>query len=107
MSVPVGPEPGSLLRQAQAGDGAALGAALDQYRHYQAVLVRLNLGRRLQGKVDASDLVQETFLRAHQHFAQFRGATEKEFLNLYWSSVNRRFAFGELARKVGWLPITL
>jgi RNA polymerase sigma-70 factor, ECF subfamily len=45
------------------------------------VLVRLTLGRRLQGKVDASDLVQETFLRAHQHFAQFRGATDKEFLS--------------------------
>jgi RNA polymerase sigma-70 factor (ECF subfamily) len=36
------------------------------------------IGRRLQGKLDASDLVQETFLEAHRDFAAFRGATEAE-----------------------------
>jgi RNA polymerase sigma-70 factor (ECF subfamily) len=34
----------------------------------------------LQGKVDASDLVQEAFLGAYRDFPQFRGKTEQEFL---------------------------
>jgi RNA polymerase sigma-70 factor (ECF subfamily) len=67
-----------LLRQAKAGDGVALGNLLEQYRSYLGLLARLQITRRLQGKVDAADLVQETFLEAHQSFARFRGTTEKE-----------------------------
>jgi RNA polymerase sigma-70 factor (ECF subfamily) len=78
MSSGTGPDPGELLRLARAGDGQALGQLLEAYRAYLALLARLQLGRRLPGKVSASDLVQETFLRAHRDFAQFRGATEKE-----------------------------
>src|SRR5262245_11088886 len=69
-----------LLRQAKAGDGVALGNLLEQYRSYLGLLARLQITRRLQGKVDAADLVQETFLEAHQSFARFRGTTEKELV---------------------------
>lgn len=31
--------------------------------------------------MDAADLVQETFLKAHRHFVQFRGMTEREFIS--------------------------
>jgi RNA polymerase sigma-70 factor (ECF subfamily) len=48
------------------------------YRNYLELLARMHIGRRLQGKVDAADLVQETFLAAHRDFAQFRGTTEGE-----------------------------
>jgi RNA polymerase sigma-70 factor (ECF subfamily) len=34
----------------------------------------------LQGKADASDIVQETFLDAHRGFARFAGGTEAELL---------------------------
>ncbi len=40
----------------------------------------MQIGQRLQGKVDASDVVQETFLEAHQNFPRFRGASEAEFV---------------------------
>jgi RNA polymerase sigma-70 factor (ECF subfamily) len=69
-----------LLQQAKAGDGAALGNLLEQYRSYLDLLARLQITRRLQGKVDAADVVQETFLEAHQSFARFRGTTEKELV---------------------------
>jgi RNA polymerase sigma-70 factor (ECF subfamily) len=72
-----GPE--QLLHQARAGDRSALGRLLDAYRHYVKLLARLQIDRRLQGKVDASDLVQQTFLEAHRDFAQFRGAGEAEW----------------------------
>jgi RNA polymerase sigma-70 factor (ECF subfamily) len=67
-----------LLRQARAGDAEARGRLLEAYRNYLALLARAQVGRRLRGKVDASDLVQEAFLKAHRDFAQFRGATEAE-----------------------------
>src|SRR5262245_38456628 len=51
---------------------------LEDYRPYLLLLARLNVGHRLQGKVDPSDLVQETMLKAHGHREQFRGHTEAE-----------------------------
>lgn len=68
------------LRRARAGDGAALGALMELFRGYLAILARTQIGRRLQGKADPADLVQETFLEAHEHIGRFRGRTEAEFL---------------------------
>jgi RNA polymerase sigma-70 factor (ECF subfamily) len=48
----------------------------EDYRNYLLLLVRLQMGPRLRGKVDASDVVQQTILHAHERRAQFRGATE-------------------------------
>jgi RNA polymerase sigma-70 factor (ECF subfamily) len=67
-----------LLHQARGGDGTALGDLLEQFRNYLKVLARLQLGRGLQSKLDASDLVQEVFLEAHRDFHQFHGLTEAE-----------------------------
>jgi RNA polymerase sigma-70 factor (ECF subfamily) len=72
------PTTACLLPQAHAGDGAALGRLLERYRNYLALLARLQIGRRLQGKLDPADAVQETFLQAYRSFARFRGGTEGE-----------------------------
>lgn len=77
----VDPHPEQLLQQARTGDGSALGRLLELYRHYLTLLARLQISRRLQSKVDAADLVQETFLKAHRHFGQFRGTVEAEFVS--------------------------
>ena len=69
-----------LLPLAKAGHADALGQLLELYRNYLELLARLQIGRRLQSKVDAADLVQETFLDAHASFAEFRGATERELV---------------------------
>ena len=50
------------------------------YRRYLTLLARVQIGQRLQGKVDAADLVQDTFLDAHRNFARFRGASEGELV---------------------------
>lgn len=70
----------NLLSEARAGSDAARGSLLEQYRVYLELLARVELGRRLQTKVDAADLVQETFLEAHRNFALFRGQSEAEFV---------------------------
>lgn len=72
--------PEELLRQARAGSGPALGQLLELYRSYLSLLARLQIGRRLQGKVDPADLVQETFLEAHRNWVQFRGMSEGELV---------------------------
>jgi RNA polymerase sigma-70 factor (ECF subfamily) len=77
----VPPDLDPLLRLAQSGDSHALGQLLERCRNYLTLLARLQVGRRLRGKVDDADLVQETFLTAHRAFAQFRGTTEGEFLS--------------------------
>ena len=71
----------NLLQEARAGDAATLGRLFELYRRYLALLARMQIGQRLQGKVDASDLVQETVLEAHRNFPHFRGATEAQFLS--------------------------
>jgi RNA polymerase sigma-70 factor (ECF subfamily) len=80
MSSDAGPDPEQLLGLARAGSGPALGQLLELYRGYLGLLARLQIGQRLQGKVDAADLVQDTFLEAHRHFAEFRGTVEAELV---------------------------
>ena len=74
-------DPEQLLHLARSGSSPALGRLLELYRNYLALLARLQIGKRLQGKLDPSDLVQETFLEAHRDFVQFRGSSEAEFVN--------------------------
>lgn len=75
------PDPDRFLAAARTGDREARGQLLELYRAYLTLLARLEIDRRLQGKADPADLVQETFLEAHRDFAQFRGNSEKEFLS--------------------------
>jgi RNA polymerase sigma-70 factor, ECF subfamily len=69
-----------LLDLARAGDGAALGQLLERYRSYLSLLARVQIGRRMQGKLDVADVVQETFLEAHRGVGLFRGGSEAQFL---------------------------
>lgn len=54
--------------------------SIEEYRDYLLLLVRLQIGPRLRAKLDASDVVQQTILHAHEGLAQFRGETEGEWL---------------------------
>jgi len=56
------PENDDLLRRAASGDQAALGEVFALYRDRLRQMVRLRLDRRLQGRLDPSDVVQEAYL---------------------------------------------
>jgi RNA polymerase sigma-70 factor (ECF subfamily) len=72
--------PDDMLRDARQGRPEALGRLLDYYRPYLRLLARLHVAARLQKEVDASDVVQETFLDAARDFPRFRGSTDTEFV---------------------------
>jgi len=71
---------GVLLPVARQGDRESIGELLQHYRNYLMLLATTQVERRLQSRISPSDIVQETMLRAHRHFAQFRGKTEQELL---------------------------
>ena len=73
-------DPEEMIALAKRDRTGALGQLLELYRNYLSLLARVQIGRRLQGKIDAADAVQETFLEAHRNFPQFRGTTEGEFV---------------------------
>lgn len=70
----------ALLARGRAGDPAARGELLDQYRNFLHVLARSQIDRNLRARCDASDLVQETLMEAHRDFPGFAGSTEKELV---------------------------
>jgi RNA polymerase sigma-70 factor (ECF subfamily) len=49
---------------------------LDRYRSYLILLARTQLDPRLACRVDASDIVQQTLLEAHEKQGQYRGQTD-------------------------------
>ena len=70
-----------LLRLAATGDGAAWGRLLTEHQDRLRRTVEFRLDRRLQGRVDASDVLQEAYLQATAHRSEyFRNPSAPLFL---------------------------
>jgi RNA polymerase sigma-70 factor (ECF subfamily) len=62
------------------GPPAAPEELFGKFRNYLRFLARLHLDLRLKGKLDPSDVVQQTLLEAYAKRGQFRGHGEGEWL---------------------------
>jgi RNA polymerase sigma-70 factor (ECF subfamily) len=69
-----------LLEDARAGNAAARGELLELYRNYLRLVARSLISSALRVKLEPSDLVQGTFLKAHREFTQFAGRSEPELV---------------------------
>jgi RNA polymerase sigma-70 factor, ECF subfamily len=71
MADSVGDDTNLLLRRALAGDEPALAALFDGHRERLRRMIRLRLDRRLSGRVDSSDVLQEAYLEVHKRLAEY------------------------------------
>src|SRR5207248_9753926 len=72
-------ETDDLLRQAAAGDGDALAALFDRYRKRLRQMIRLRLDRRLQGRVDPSDVLQDAYVDMAEKLPEYAGRAAVPF----------------------------
>jgi RNA polymerase sigma-70 factor, ECF subfamily len=99
--------PDELLDRARGGDQQALAELFTRYRQRLERMVQLRLDRRLQGRVDPSDVLQEAYLDMARRAADFfAGPTLPFFLWLRLLTGQRLLAihrqhFGTKMRDVG------
>lgn len=67
-----------LIRRAQRGDRAAQDRLFDRYRPQLHLQAERKLGRRPVGGLNASDVVQETLLRAYDHLGDMEKSGRPE-----------------------------
>ena len=84
-----------VLRLAKNGDREAIGQILESYRNYLTLLARIQIGLRLQAKVDPDDVVQEAFLDANRQIVHFRGESLEAF-----TAWLRKLLAGQLAQVI-------
>ena len=60
-----------LLERARGGDGGALAELFERHRGRLEQMVRLRLDRRLQGRLDPADVLQEAYLDVARRFPEY------------------------------------
>ncbi len=73
------PDVERLLERALSHDREALGELLEVHRGYLRVLAQRWIDDAVAARIDASDVVQQTFLSAFGKFDRFRGSDPAEF----------------------------
>jgi RNA polymerase sigma-70 factor (ECF subfamily) len=68
-----------LLQRAKAGDAAALGALFAHFRDRLRKMIRLRLDRRLYGRLDPSDVLQEAYFDVARRFPEYAAAPTVSF----------------------------
>ena len=69
-------ETSGLLQRAAAGDEEALRQLFSRYRDRLKRMVHLRLSRRLQGRVDDSDVIQEAYLEISKKLPEYAQAPQ-------------------------------
>jgi RNA polymerase sigma-70 factor (ECF subfamily) len=86
------PTPNQLLEQALQGDRGALGRLLETQRKELHRQAEHQLEGRIAARIDASDVIQQTFLEAYRSFAQFAGQDPRELVAWLRSILDHKVA---------------
>jgi RNA polymerase sigma-70 factor (ECF subfamily) len=86
-----------LLGRAAAGDEAALAALWERHRARLRQMVRLRLDRRLQGRVDPSDVLQDAYLDTAARLPDF--ARERPMPTYLWLRLVTGQRLGQVHRQ--------
>jgi RNA polymerase sigma-70 factor, ECF subfamily len=62
-----------LLDQAKGGDASAVNALMDRHRNSIRQLVRMRLDKRIQNRIDVSDVVQDVLVEANRRLQIYLG----------------------------------
>jgi RNA polymerase sigma-70 factor (ECF subfamily) len=92
MSLSDSTDQGPLLDQARAGDAAAFARLFERYSNVVRMTLRAQISAELRAKVDASDMLQETFLTASKSVAEFTGTNPETFVRWLQVIAARRVA---------------
>jgi RNA polymerase sigma-70 factor (ECF subfamily) len=74
-----GSDEADLLRRAAAGEQQALAELFARYRDRLRKMVRLRLDRRMAGRVDTSDVLQDAYLDVARRFPEYAAAPRVPF----------------------------
>ena len=81
-----------LLSNVSESDPESIVRLLESFRNYLRLLARLQIKPSIQTKVDASDIAQDTIIKALERFSQFRGESEAELAAWLRTILSRRLA---------------
>lgn len=79
--------------------GISLDDGLDRFRKYLMILAMVNWPRKLQGRLDPADLVQQTLKDAFEKRDQFRGSSEAQLAE--WLRIILANNLAEVIRREG------
>lgn len=71
VSATTDPRDVELLARAQQGDAQAVDELFDRHREYLHAVVSLRMDRQMQSRVDASDIIQETYLQTSRRMDDY------------------------------------
>lgn len=74
------PEFQDLIERARKGESVALGHLLDQHRDYLRAIALQQLAPKLAGRLDGSDIVQQTCISVQKQIREFSGKDPAEFV---------------------------
>lgn len=93
-------ETGNLLERIRNGDTAAFEALFERHRARLRQAIAMRLDRRVAARMDASDVLQETYLEAFKRLPEYLGKEEMPFhLWLHW--IAREKVIGMHRRHLG------
>lgn len=75
------------------GDASVFSSLVERWRPYLRLHAQRYIDRTIAARVDPSDLVQDTLVKAHANYSSFRGSTDGE-----WAFWLKKILFNEAQR---------